>query len=172
MKTVQKALALLVVLGGVSNAIGALPVQPGKYVPVSHAKLNAVERVQSQYEIQTATVYGSPSATGLLRPEIIVLREKTEQRCVEDANCGSRLVAFRIVGKEAGELVGEVAPELLVANDTNDTPTDLKTVRLLEHGGRAAYGEQAQWQVTVEFDNGDVLAFSGTPRSLRQMAFF
>lgn len=87
-------IGMIVLLLGVANAED---LSPGKdWVTLDHATLTRTDKTPGiDYEVVTATLYGKRLANGTVVPKLLVLREKTAERCA-DATCGYRYAGFAL----------------------------------------------------------------------------
>ena len=167
------ALATLVLMLGVAHADDTYAPGSG-WAALQHASVTRTDKhVEIPYEVVTATLYGKRLANGSAVPRLLVLREKTAARCV-DESCLYRYSVFALdapAEKDGARHYAGKPVELDAAFTRGQAPADfvvtaLTLVERVEPCGKSVWTVRATLEdegVDVEF-SGQALAARPNPK--------
>jgi hypothetical protein len=156
------ALSALVLLLGVAQASDEYA--PGNdWATLQHASVTRTDKhTDIPYEVATVTLYGKRLANGAAVPRLLVLREKTAARCV-DESCLYRYAAFALEMADSKndrrEYTGKPV-ELDAAFTRGQAPADFVVTRLTLVERTEPCGKNL-WTLKARLEEGVDVEFSG-----------
>jgi hypothetical protein len=162
------ALSVLVLLLDVAHGSDEYAPE-NAWVALQHASVTRTDKhTDIPYEVATVTLYGKRLANGTAVPSLLVLREKTAARCV-DESCRYRYAAFTLQladsKNDCREYKGKPV-ELDAAFTRGQAPPDFVVTRLTLIERTEACGKHL-WTLKARLEEGVDVEFSGQALCVR-----